>query len=190
MEFLDDFNPLFDVDKHYKRKEEVLFPLLESYGVYGPTKVMWGVDDEIRASLKEARAKLLPSTAPRARGLTLRRGEKALRGIKEMIFKEEKIFLPMADQHFKPEEWRDIALASREIGYRLVEPDAAIEWIARFGAEGEGASPATAGDVIHLPPALTVSQLELMLNSLPIDITFVDENDTVSTSPHRGAHLH
>ena len=50
MEFLDDFNLLFDVDKHYKRKEEVLFPLLEKYGVYGPTKVMWGVDDEIRAS--------------------------------------------------------------------------------------------------------------------------------------------
>ena len=75
--------------------------------------------------------------------------EKALRGIKEMIFKEEKIFLPMADQHL-PEEWRDIAPPpARRL--RLVEPDAAIEWIARFGAEGEGASLATAGDVIHLP---------------------------------------
>ena len=181
MEFLDDFNLLFDVDKHYKRKEEGLFPLLEKYGVYGPTKVMWGVDDEIRASLKEARAKLLAFDGTEgARADVAAAVEKALRGIKEMIFKEEKIFLPMADQHFKPEEWRDIALASREIGYCLVEPDAAIEWIARFGAEGEGASLATAGDVIHLPTgALTVSQLELMLNSLPIDITFVDENDTV-----------
>lgn len=49
---------LGDVDKHYSRKENVLFPFLEKYGIYGPTKVMWAVDDGIRLGIKEVKSKL------------------------------------------------------------------------------------------------------------------------------------
>jgi uncharacterized protein len=41
-------NSLMDVDKHYLRKEYLLFPFLESHGITGPPKVMWGKHDETR----------------------------------------------------------------------------------------------------------------------------------------------
>ncbi|HBK32106.1 MAG TPA: DUF438 domain-containing protein, partial [Porphyromonadaceae bacterium] len=48
------FNNLWDVDKHYKRKEYLLFPYLEKHLITGPPKVMWGKHDEIRSLLKNA----------------------------------------------------------------------------------------------------------------------------------------
>ncbi|NJK98106.1 MAG: DUF438 domain-containing protein [Bacteroidales bacterium] len=48
------FNELMDVDKHYLRKEYLLFPFLEKYEITGPPKVMWGKHDEIREKIKAA----------------------------------------------------------------------------------------------------------------------------------------
>ena len=45
---VEDFNALWEIDKHYLRKENLLFPFMEKYGITAPPKVMWGVDDEIR----------------------------------------------------------------------------------------------------------------------------------------------
>jgi len=50
---LQDINLLWDIDKHYSRKENVIFPYMEKYGMSAPPKVMWGVDDEIRLAIKE-----------------------------------------------------------------------------------------------------------------------------------------
>src|SRR5699024_294565 len=50
---IEDINLLWDIDKHYSRKENLIFPYLEKYNITAPPKVMWGVDDEIRALLKE-----------------------------------------------------------------------------------------------------------------------------------------
>lgn len=67
------FNELMDVDKHYKRKEYLLFPFLEKYDITGPPKVMWGKHDEIREKLKAAIEVVLASGdiggAPIRRGL-------------------------------------------------------------------------------------------------------------------------
>jgi len=46
------FRLLYDVDKHYRRKENLLFPFMEKHGITGPPKVMWGKHDQIRAQLK------------------------------------------------------------------------------------------------------------------------------------------
>lgn len=83
-----------DLDKHYSHKENLLFPYLEKYGIYGPTKVMWGVDDNIRRMIKEAKAALSPYNGNSADiGLQL---TEIIREVNEMIFKEEIILLPMA----------------------------------------------------------------------------------------------
>lgn len=179
MELAAHVNLLFDIDKHYKRKEEVLFPFLEKHGMYGPTKVMWGVDDEIRAALKDARNKLMsPEASAQGRAAAAEALQKAIERIKEMAFKEEKILLPMAEEHLAADEWREVALASPEIGYSLIEPDAAEAWIKGYGGDEAGAQ--LGAGAIHLPTGvLTVDQLELVLNTLPVDITYVDENDVV-----------
>ncbi len=57
---IEDINLLFDIDKHYSRKENLIFPYLEKYNITAPPKVMWGgVDDEIRALLKEIKLMLV-----------------------------------------------------------------------------------------------------------------------------------
>ena len=45
-----------EIDKHYIKKEMLLFPYMEKYGITAPPKVMWGVDDEIRAMIRQAGA--------------------------------------------------------------------------------------------------------------------------------------
>ncbi|MBW6500609.1 MAG: DUF438 domain-containing protein [Bacteroidales bacterium] len=52
LQILSCFNELMDVDKHYKRKEYLVFPYLEKRDITGPPKVMWGKHDEIRDQLK------------------------------------------------------------------------------------------------------------------------------------------
>ena len=55
---LEDVNLLWDIDKHYSRKENLIFPYLEKYNITAPPKVMWGVDDEIRAMIREIKIPL------------------------------------------------------------------------------------------------------------------------------------
>src|SRR5690554_5610999 len=52
---IESINLLWDIDKHYSRKENLIFPFLEKAGVTAPPKVMWGVDDEIREKIKESK---------------------------------------------------------------------------------------------------------------------------------------
>ena len=60
-------NELQDVDKHYQRKEHFLFTCLERHGIAGPSKVMWGKDDEVRTLLKDFSAALRESQTTASR---------------------------------------------------------------------------------------------------------------------------
>lgn len=151
---LEDLNLLLDVDKHYSRKENLLFPYLERYGIYGPTQVMWGVDDGIRAEIKTAKKMLTEYAGDRE--AIRKQIEGAVREVEEMIFKEENILLPMALKKLTEDEWVKIAEETEEIGYCLIpgtprwvparapEPDFAAETGAA-GAEA-AAAPNTAAD--------------------------------------------
>ncbi|MBJ8192711.1 hemerythrin domain-containing protein, partial [Bacillus cereus] len=90
----EDLSLLLDLDKHYSRKENLVFPYLDRYGIFGPTKVMWGVDDSIRAAIKEAKSLLTEYNGDREQiGKALAH---IMSEVNEMIFKEENILLPMA----------------------------------------------------------------------------------------------
>lgn len=139
---LEDLNLLLDVDKHYSRKENLLFPYLERYGIYGPTQVMWGVDDGIRAEIKAAKALLANYSGDRE--AVKARIEVAVREVEEMIFKEENILLPMALKKLTEDEWVKIAEETEEIGYCLIPGTAT--WVptraAEPGAMSEAEQPA------------------------------------------------
>lgn len=167
------------IETHYARKENLLFPYMEKYGITAPPKVMWGVDDEIRALIKRAQATLSDTLAdPRALSPIL---EEALGKITEMIFKEEQILLPMLLETLTEAEWALIASESYGLGFTLIDPPPA--WQARREAAA-GASQAPSESLqsgaVRLPSGvLTVAQLTGLLNTLPIDITFVDAEDIV-----------
>ncbi|WP_416353437.1 DUF438 domain-containing protein [Agrilactobacillus fermenti] len=110
---------LMTIDHHYARKENLIFPLMDKYGITAPPKVMWGVDDEIRGWIKTAYQLSVQEPTPTKYDLETAI-EKANKEIQEMIFKEEQIMLPMVDEVFTPDDWGMIAAESKETGYTLI----------------------------------------------------------------------
>ncbi len=117
---------LLEVEKHYARKENILFPHLERHGVLGPSKVMWGKDDDIRAMLRALREALAAGEAgpEEWRVVADQIAAPMLDQIDGMIVKEESILFPLALGKLTPEEWGAIWDDSRRFGYCLVEPGA------------------------------------------------------------------
>jgi hypothetical protein len=174
------YNDLMDVEKHYQRKEHLLFSCLERHGITGPSKVMWGKDDEVRALLKSLGEALAAedATAAEWRIAIQAVAEPALLAVEEMIYKEENILFPMSLTALTEDEWGEIWQQSPEYGYCLVEP-------------GDGYRPpvstdpakvaAVAGNESLVFPtgALTPEQIRGLFGALPLDITFVDADDRV-----------
>ena len=167
------FEALRQIDAHYVKKEMLLFPYMETYGITAPPKVMWGVDDEIRALVKETVQLITSGDAAAAD-----KAEEAVDRIAEMIFKEENIMLPMLLDVLTEEEWGRIAEQSGEIGYCLI-PEPPV-WAPTTGVKPPGpAVSVQAGDVTLPTGHMTVEEITALLDTLPIDITFVGSDDTV-----------
>jgi hypothetical protein len=173
------FNNLGDVDKHYKRKEYLLFPFLEKYGITGPPTVMWGKHDETRGILKVAQASFLEEksfTPEILKSALIDVYEPALKAVEDMIMKEEEILLPMCMDKLNDIEWYQIYSQTIEFGYCLYDP--AVEWKPDGMSEAE--FPAGQEGFIQLPSGnFTLPELTAIFNTMPIDITFVDKDDKV-----------
>jgi DUF438 domain-containing protein len=115
---------LMDVEKHYQRKEHLLFTCLERHGITGPSTVMWAKHDEARALLKGLGAALAKSGGTRGEWRIAARtvAEPALAAVEGMVFKEERILLPMSLQNLTETEWGEIHTQSPQFGYCLVDP--------------------------------------------------------------------
>jgi DUF438 domain-containing protein len=122
-----------EIDRHYLKKENLLFPFMEHYGITAPPKVMWGVDDEIRDKLRSA-AKDAEAGAP---GLK-EKVEALLGSIQEMVFKEENIMLPMLVENLTQDEWKRVADDAQEFGFCLIDEPARLEPRARRGPADAG----------------------------------------------------
>lgn len=173
-------NALNDVDKHYRRKENLLFPFLEKKGITGPPVVMWGKHDETRALLKEASEAVKAYQTGKNSIEELRSKVKtALKSVTDMIMKEEEILIPMTMDELTDSEWYQIYMQTNEIGYCLYDPKE--EWTpadTEMSLSDELQS-ITDGK-IHLPSgSFSADELSALLNTIPVDITFVDRNDKV-----------
>ena len=176
----EDFKTLWEIDRHYSRKENLLFPFMEKYGITAPPKVMWGVDDEIRAAVKEIR-KLLADYGEDKNEIAEKADAVASRVI-EMIFKEENILFPMVLDTLAEDEWLRIAQESGEIGFCLVEPKGTwkpVKVNVEEKASDQGEQPSNNGYVKFDAGILLPEEINAMLNTLPVDITFVDKDGIV-----------
>lgn len=171
------------IEKHYSRKENILFPYLEKKGFEGPSKVMWGVDNEIRADMKKFKGQIASPNADPVEVSDL--FASLATDIREMIYKEEKILFPEALQRLSEDEWAEIRAQEDEIGYFNVKPS--DTWQPQTAATSPETQPIPTTGQGSLPQglltlaigALSPEQINLMLTHLPIDITFVDELDQV-----------
>jgi len=178
------FSRLADVDKHYSRKENLLFPFLEKKGVTGPPTVMWGKDDEVRELIKGAMESLESATgltAEEAGGIIELVLKPAAEGIREMIFKEEEILFPMCLDKLTEAEWYSIYTQSPEIGFCIYDPT--DRWKPEGVAEVDREAPAEES-VRFSTGSLTPTELETILNTIPFDLTFVGADDTVKYFTH------
>ena len=176
------FNALMDVDKHYRRKENLLFPFLETKGITGPPTVMWGKHDETRAFLKSAidsLQNLKDISLSDMVGIIENKLTPASKAITDMIMKEEEILLPMTMDELTDQEWFDILQQTNEIGYCLYDPT--DEWIPEnIEIIASALGNEFTGGIVRLPSgSFTIDELTILLNTLPADITFVDKDDKV-----------
>ncbi|HCW03237.1 MAG TPA: PAS domain S-box protein [Clostridium sp.] len=179
-DLLDNINLLGDLDKHYSRKENLLFPYLEKYGITAPPQVMWGVDDEIREEIKACKKAV--SEEKEARSKIAEMLEKLIVRIEEMIYKEEHILFPMCMDTLTEDEWLTIEEESAEIGYCITEP--AGKWKPlRVNVEDKEeekiGEEEDKGYIKFDTGILKVNEISAIFNSLPFDITFVDKDGIV-----------
>lgn len=183
-QLMDSIDKLATIDKHYRRKENLMFPFMEKYNITAPPQVMWGVDDEIRAKIKQVQD-LLKGERPDL--LTIdQEVREVIRQIGEMIFKEEEIMIPMLMETFTTADWRTIESSSAEIGYTLLK--AVKRWtpkevtgIDTVFAETDKSDTASnlSGEIQFDAGSLTSEELNSILNTLPLDMTFVGADDRV-----------
>ena len=173
-------NELMDIDKHYQRKEHVLFSFLERHGISGPSKVMWAKDDDIRTALKKMNNAVhnCAPLAPDCKRICCDLIQPVLAAVEEMIFKEENILLPMAQQTLTENEWGEVWVSSPKYGWCLVEPQKGY-----LPPKSAGALTAVvpgSGSIMMPSGHVTVEQLTAVLSILPLDLTFVDADDRVA----------
>lgn len=173
-------NLLWDVEKHYSRKENLLFPFLEKYEITGPSKIMWTHDDEIRTLLKETK-KLTINYSPDLRSQLEEKLEVLLQKVLEMISKEENVLFETSLKVLTEDEWYHILEDSAEIGFCLIEPE--NEWrpvnLNVTGSVSSTSADKNEGYLRFDTGILTPQEISLIFNHLPVDITFVDKEGVV-----------
>ena len=170
---------LLDVEKHYQRKENLLFSFLEKHGVTGPSSVMWAKDDEARQLLKlavETSEQAKQVSAEDLKVLIAQVFKSAGNAIDEMIFKEEEILFGLSLETLSESEWHQIYQQSDELGYCLYDP---TEKWQPSGVTMSDDTETTEAEIKLPSGSLTTAQLTALLNTIPFDLTFVDDQDRV-----------
>lgn len=174
----EDFNFIWDIDKHYSRKENLIFPYLEKYGVTAPPKVMWGVDDEIREKIKAVILDLRNYMGDKE-GLILKI-EDTIDQIKEMIFKEDSILSPMSLETLTEDEWISIYKESDEVGFAFIEPEKTWEYRRIKDKEKTEIETEDIGGSIKFENgSLTPEEIRSIFEVIPGEVSFVDKDDKV-----------
>ncbi len=173
---------LEEYELHYIKKENILFPWLEKkHPEYRCIRVMWSFHDDFRRDLK-ALQNLLRTGFPGKKQLNELLGDLFF-VVLPVIFREEHIIFPVVRDLISEEVWKDMLVQSMATGWCYgiapVLPEISASASA-FDPASESVSSQASGDLINLGTGvLTPEQIMMMLNHMPVDVTFVDENDEV-----------
>ena len=173
------FDRLSEIHKHYARKEYLFFPHLEKKGIDAPPKVMWAKDDDIRKMIKDVISSL--SSIDHDVDLTKQKIVNTVTEVREMIFKENNILIPLLLETLTFFDWVMVDQSTEEIGYFLTPPT--YTWTDKKNTDNQTAPnqkvKKVKGEVSFDAGSLTPDVLNALLNTLPFDMTFVDEEGYV-----------
>ena len=166
-------------EDHYLREENALFPYLEKHGVTEPPSIMWTEHDTIRSMKKEI-FKLFERYRSEGSDEWMSKLSQMAEGLLNFLsshfYKENRVLFPTALRVIDPGEWPEIKAQFDEIGYFHGEKPATGS---PMTAEAEKTEKSPAGEVKLGMGSLTPEELDAMLNTLPVDITFVGSDDRV-----------
>ena len=173
------FNQLHSIERRFERKENQLFPVLEKRGWNGPSQGMWSFHDTLREQFRLLRKKLedrnFDGVVDDMRFLHS--------GIYRLLVVEETVLFPNAMDLITDEDWISVRNGEEEIGWMLSEtppPFPEQEYIYPSKDFTKRELSFSLENTAHYDEGyMTVEQVNLLLKTMPLDITYVDENDKV-----------
>ena len=175
------FNQLTTIEKRFKRKENQLFPYLEKHNWHGPSQGMWSFHDTLREQIR-----LLNGYNSEKNLAKINEDLPYLvDGIKRLLTIEDSKLFPNAMDLISEDEWKEFYIGDEEIGWMLLEkpsPYSAIEEAYVHPSEDFSTRDLSFSleNTFHYDEGyMTPEQVNLLLRFLPVDLTYVDENDKV-----------
>lgn len=176
------FNELSTIEKRFARKENQLFPYLEKHGWDGPSQGMWSFHDNLREIIRLINKQNEDKDIEKIK-LNL---PFLLDGIERLMGIEDMRLFPNAMQLLTKEDWEEFYQGDEEIGWMLKEKPAPYpereeeEYIHPSQDTKERKLSFSLENTFHYDEGyMTPEQVNLLLRFLPVDITYVDENDKV-----------
>nr|WP_315142524.1 PAS domain-containing protein [uncultured Flavobacterium sp.] len=179
LQFINIFNQLFTIEKRFARKENQLFPFLEKKGWLGPSQGMWSFHDTLREQFRLIQHYLKMDNLEKIEVNT----PFLINGINRLMSVEEDVLFPNALDILTESDWIEMRRGEEEIGWMLAETPPSFPKM-------EYVHPSEDFKVREMPFALentshydegymTVEQVNLLFRTMPLDLTYVDENDKV-----------
>ena len=176
------FNQLTTIEKRFARKENQLFPYLEKHGWNGPSQGMWSFHDNLRDQIRLLNGyNTDQNTIKIVENLPY-----LIEGIKRLMSIEDAKLFPKSMELLTADDWKEFYEGDEEVGWMLLKKPAPYPEV----EEGGYVHPSedfkkrdlsfSLDNTFHYDEGyMTPEQVNLLLRFLPVDITYVDENDKV-----------
>ena len=202
-QWLELYEDLLKFKIHLSRKQNQLYPVLEKKGFTRPTTTMWTLDDFIRDEISECYNLLLEDKEEEFIG----KQAELVADVRDLMDKEENILYPTSLEMINEEEFRYMAEGDQEIGFAYIsvqadKSDNSASASSSVSASTSGASlsglssaPSFAEELAGLlgkygfnnkeeklnvtTGQLTLDQINLIYQHMPVDLSYVDENELV-----------
>ena len=198
-QWLELYEELLKFKIHLSRKQNQLYPVLEKKGFTRPTTTMWTLDDFIRDEIAECYNLLLEDKEEEFIG----KQAELVADVRDLMDKEENILYPTSLEMINEEEFRYMAEGDQEIGFAYITVDrekngnqnSASPSANTSPLSGLSSAPGFAEELAGLlgkygfnnkeeklnvtTGQLTLEQINLIYQHMPVDLSYVDENELV-----------
>lgn len=171
-EMMDILKNLKNFYPHYEKKENLLFPLLESKdNKFSGLSIMWALHNEIKDSI-DHNIKLLENKETNNQ-VIIESISKLFFDMLGLIHKEENILFPAAMNVLTKKEWNVLAYQAKEYPGALYNKEIKL-------IDDESLSYTFSDDLLSTSTGhLRLDEILMIFNTLELDMTYVDENNKV-----------
>jgi PAS domain S-box-containing protein len=173
------FNQLSTIEKRFARKENQLFPFLEKKGWNGPSQGMWSFHDNLREQFRLIQYYLKMNNPEKINVNT----PFLVNGIYRLMQMEETVLFPNALDLLTEADWIEMRKGEEEIGWMLPQAPAPYpkqEYIYPSEDFTKREMSFSLENTSHYDEGyMSVEQVNLLFKTMPLDLTYVDENDKV-----------